>query len=108
MAETLGLTNTTQIVDLFPNNANIYTPAYSIYEGGVLARMLLFNYVSDSSGASDLVVKLDLSGVGGPPSQVKVKYLQASSVAQKGNFTWAGQVNFFFFFPIIIIIIFFY
>ena len=62
-------------------------------------RMLLFNYVSDPSGASDLTVQLNLSGVavgasgsGGPPSQVWVKYLQASSVSQKGNFTWANQV----------------
>ena len=95
-AEALGPSNTTQVVDLLPNNANIYTPAYSIYEGGTLARMLLFNYVSDPSGASDLTVQLNLSGGGGGsesgPSQVYVKYLQASSVSQKGNFTWAGQV----------------
>ena len=46
-------------------------------------------------GASDLTVQLNLSGVGGSaagPSQVQVKYLQASSVSQKGNFTWANQV----------------
>ena len=93
MAEALGPSNTTQIVDLLPNNANIYTPAYSIYEGGTLARILLFNYASDPSGASDLTVQLNLSGVGGSaagPSQVQVKYLQASSVSQKGNFTWAN------------------
>ena len=95
MAEALGSSNTTQIVDLLPNNANIYTPAYSIYVGGTLARILLFNYVSDPSGASDLTVQLNLGGAGGSPgpSQVKVKYLQASSVSQKGNFTWAGQVK---------------
>ena len=43
-------------------------------------------------GASDLTVQLNLSGVGGSaagPSQVQVKCLQASSVSQKGNFTWA-------------------
>ena len=95
MAEALGPSNTTQVVDLLPNNANIYTPAYSIYEGGTLARILLFNYVSDPSGASDLTVQLNLNGAGGSPgpSQVQVKYLQASSVSQKGNFTWANQVN---------------
>ena len=95
MAEALGPSNTTQVVDLLPNNANIYTPAYSIYEGGTLARILLFNYVSDPSGASDLTVQLNLSGAGGSPgpSQVQVKYLQASSVSQKGNFTWANQVK---------------
>ena len=95
MAEALGPSNATQIVDLLPNGNNIYTPAYSIYEGGTLARILLFNYVSDPSGASDLTVQLNLSGAGGSPgpTQVQVKYLQASSVAQKGNFTWANQVS---------------
>ena len=42
-----------------------------------------------------LTVQLNLSGVGGSaagPSQVQVKYLQASSVSQKGKFTWANQV----------------
>jgi len=94
MAETLSSSNTTQIIDLLPNNANIYTPAYSIYESGTLVRMLLFNYVSDSSGSSDLTVQLDLNGVRSAtgPSQVKVKYLQAGSVAQKGNFTWARHL----------------
>jgi hypothetical protein len=28
------------------------------------------------------------------PSSVKVKYLAATSVVQKGGFTWAGQVRF--------------
>ncbi|KAF8816878.1 hypothetical protein BYT27DRAFT_7127069 [Phlegmacium glaucopus] len=93
MAEVLGSSNTTQILDLLPNNANIFTPAYAIYDGGNLARVLLFNYVSDASGASDLSVQLNLNGVGGSGgvTQVQVKYLQASSVAQKGNFSWAGQ-----------------
>ena len=97
MAEALGSSNATQIVDLLPNNANIYTPAYSIYENGNLARILLFNYVTDPSGASDLTVQLNLNGAGGSsagPSQIQVKYLQASSVAQKGNFTWANQVGY--------------
>lgn len=95
MAEALGSSNASQILDLLPNNANIYTPAYAIYDKGNLARILLFNYVTDPSGASDLTVQLNLNGIGGSagPSQVQVKYLQASSVSQKGNITWAGQVN---------------
>ena len=94
MAEALGASNTAQVLDLFPNNANIYTPAYAIYQGDNLERVLLFNYVTDSSGASDLSVQLVLNGVGGSSglSSVQVKYLQAASVSQKGNFTWAGQV----------------
>jgi hypothetical protein len=96
MAEALGSSNTSQVLDLLPNNANIYTPAYAIYQGGNLARILLFNYVTDPSGASDLTVQLNLMGAGGSagPSQVQVKYLQASSVSQKGNITWAGQVKY--------------
>lgn len=96
MAEALGSSNASQILDLLPNNQNIYTPAYAIYDRGNLARVLLFNYVSDPTGASDLTVQLDLTGVGGSSagvSTVQVKYLQASSVSQKGNFTWAGQVK---------------
>jgi hypothetical protein len=96
MAEALGPSNTTQIVDLLPNPTNMYTPAYSIYERGTLARILLFNYVTDPSGASDLTVQLNLSGGpgGSPgPTKVQVKYLRASSVSQKGNFTWANQVE---------------
>ena len=95
MAEALGSSNTTQVFDLLPNNGNIFTPAYSIYVAGNLARILLFNYVSDPTGASDLTVELQLAGTGGTatgPNQVQVKYLQASSVSQKGNFTWANQV----------------
>ncbi|KAF8154310.1 glycoside hydrolase family 79 protein [Crassisporium funariophilum] len=89
MAEALGPTNTTQIFDLLPNNANIFTPAYAIYERGLLTRALLFNYVSDSTGASDLTVAL--TSTTGMPDSVKVKYLRAGSVSQKGNITWAGQ-----------------
>jgi hypothetical protein len=94
MAEALGSSNTTQIFDLLPNNGSIYSPAYAIYESGNLERVLLFNYVTDSTGASDLSVQLVLNGVGpsGGLTGVQVKYLQASSVSQKGNFTWAGQV----------------
>ena len=105
MAEAVGPSNATQIVDLLPNNGNMHTPAYSIYEGGTLVRILFFNYVTDPSGASDLI-QLNLSGAGGSPgpTQVQVKCLEASSVSQKGDFTWTGQVNrlLFFFFIIIL------
>jgi len=103
MAEAIGPSNATQVLDLLPNNANIFTPAYAIYDGGNLARVLLFNYVTDSSGASDLNVQLNLNGVGGSGglSQVQVKYLKAASVAQKGNFTWAGQVIEYFLCPLV-------
>jgi hypothetical protein len=65
MEEALGSSNTAQVLDLLPNNANlnIYTPAYAIYEGKNLE--LLFNYVTDSSGASDLSVQPRLVGLRG-------------------------------------------
>ncbi|KAF8900143.1 glycoside hydrolase family 79 protein [Gymnopilus junonius] len=90
MAEALGPGNNTQVVDLQGNTNNIYSPAYAIYDNSTLVRVMLFNYVTDSTGASDLTVALTLTG-GQMPASVQVKYLQASSVAQKGNYTWAGQ-----------------
>ncbi|PPQ65022.1 hypothetical protein CVT24_008170 [Panaeolus cyanescens] len=97
MAEALGGTNTTQVIDVQANGNNIFSPAYAIYEHGQLARALVINFVSDNSGASDLTVGLTIPAGGPTPSQVKVKYLAAASVSQKGNITWAGQtfgVNF--------------
>ncbi|KAJ3503353.1 hypothetical protein NLJ89_g8477 [Agrocybe chaxingu] len=88
--EALGPSNTTQVLDMSANNNNIYSPVYGIYEHGNLVRALLFNYVTDSTGASDLNVELNLSGTQ-VSGEVQVKYLLASSVSQKGNFTWAGQ-----------------
>ncbi|THH33380.1 hypothetical protein EUX98_g815 [Antrodiella citrinella] len=89
MAEALGPTNTSQIMDLQANAGNIYTPAYSIYESGTLARVALFNYLTDPSGASSYTATINV-GSGGP-AQVTVKYLTAPSVAEKFNITWAGQ-----------------
>ncbi|KAF9555149.1 hypothetical protein CPC08DRAFT_145293 [Agrocybe pediades] len=93
VAEALGPSNNTQVMDLgASNNLGIYTPAYAIYENGNLERVLLFNYVTDASGASDLQVSLTSNNIGATlPDSVQVKYLLASSVSQKGNFTWAGQ-----------------
>lgn len=114
MAEVLGPTNTAQVIDLLPNNANEFTPAYAIYENGNMARMALFNYMTDPTGANDYTATISVGGgalgeQNGTPAQVQVKYafsdsvirhkiltilryLSASSVAQKGNITWGGQV----------------
>ncbi|KAF8162004.1 glycoside hydrolase family 79 protein [Pholiota molesta] len=90
VAEALGPSNTSQVLDLQANNANLYSPAYGIWEDGVLARALLINFASDASGASDVLVDVSVAG-GTVPSSVDVKYLLANNVTQKGNFTWAGQ-----------------
>ncbi|KAI0073210.1 hypothetical protein K474DRAFT_1666888 [Panus rudis PR-1116 ss-1] len=96
VAETLGTSNTSQVLDLQANGNNIFTPAYAIYENGNLARVALFNYVSDNTGASDYTASISVGGGqtgegNGTPAQVKVKYLTAPSVAAKSNITWAGQ-----------------
>jgi hypothetical protein len=75
MAEALGRSNTTQVLDMGSNDHNIFTPAYAIYEHGTLARVLLFNYVTDPSGASDLNINLNFAGTQVGASGVRVKYV---------------------------------
>ncbi|KIM82034.1 glycoside hydrolase family 79 protein [Piloderma croceum F 1598] len=96
VSEALGPTDTAQVVDLNPNNANILTPGYAIYEQGTLARVALFNYVTDPTGAHAYTASLAVGGgssgqPNGSPQTVKVKYFNATSVSQKFNITWAGQ-----------------
>jgi Glycosyl hydrolase family 79 C-terminal beta domain len=111
VAEAFGLSNTSQILDLEANTANMFTPAYAIYEGGNLARVALFNYISDPTGASQYTATINVQGA---PAEVKVKYAHsfflvlldcvlsdvvtaryflAPSVSNKDNITWAGQVR---------------
>lgn len=89
MAEALGSSNTAQVVDLKANNFNNHTPAFAIYENGKPARVALFNYITDPSGLNAYTASIGGAGV----NQVKVKYLTGSSVAQKHNISWAGQVS---------------
>ncbi|KAI9432699.1 hypothetical protein H4582DRAFT_1087499 [Lactarius indigo] len=93
MAETLGPHNTSQVVDL---TSNINTPIYAVYENGAPTKVALFNFVTDSTGASTYTATISIGGGttgqnNATPSQVQVKYLLAESVSAKGNFTWAGQ-----------------
>ncbi|KAH7928005.1 glycoside hydrolase family 79 protein [Leucogyrophana mollusca] len=90
VAEALGASNLSQVLDLNPNGGNEFTPGYAIYENGQPMRVALVNYVTDPSGASDYTASISIAG-GSTPAQVKVKYLSATSTAQKYNFTWAGQ-----------------
>ncbi|KAJ6561989.1 glycoside hydrolase family 79 protein [Mycena capillaripes] len=96
VAEALGTSNQSRIIDLQMNGNNIYTPGYAIYDGEVLARLALFNYVTDPTGASAYTASFAIGGgdtgqANGTPAQVKVKYLVAPSVSTKENITWAGQ-----------------
>ncbi|KAJ7707362.1 glycoside hydrolase family 79 protein [Mycena rosella] len=96
VAEAFGTSNKSQIIDLQMNAANIYTPGYAIYDGGALARLALFNFVTDPTGASAYTASFAIGGgdtgqANATPAQVKVKYLLAPSVSSKDNITWAGQ-----------------
>ena len=78
VSEALGPTGTAQVVDLNANGGNVYTPAYAIYEQGTLARVCLFNYMTDPSGANAYTASLAVGGgntgqPGGTPASVKVK-----------------------------------
>ncbi|KAF8509965.1 glycoside hydrolase family 79 protein [Gautieria morchelliformis] len=96
IAETLGSSNQSQVVDLFMNSNNIYTPGYAIYENGTPTRVALFNFITDPSGASNYTASISVGGSGAgqanaSPSQISVRYFTAPSAATKGNFQWAGQ-----------------
>lgn len=96
VAEAMGTNNASQIVDLLPNNGNIYTPAYAIYENGNAVRAVLINFMNDPSGASDYITNILIGGgtsyqQASTPSTVFVRYLLAPSVVEKHNITWAGQ-----------------
>jgi hypothetical protein len=96
MAEVLGRSNQSQVMDLGVNSGNPSTPGYAVYENGTPMKVALFNYLDDESGAHDLNVAISIGGgetgqpAGTPPS-VRVKYLLANHVTAKSNFTWAGQ-----------------
>lgn len=75
MSEIFGKTNTSRVMDLqqpFDGGANIFTPQYAIYENDQLAKVVLFNYVTDPSGGSDLTVSITVPG-GTVPPEVSVK-----------------------------------
>lgn len=92
LAEAFGKSGTSRVVDLA---ANDLTPAYAIWQNGVLSKLALFNYVTDPSGASTSKVGFAIGGgrtgrPAGTPATVKVKYLLSESTAFR-NITWANQ-----------------
>ncbi|KAL5485437.1 hypothetical protein ACEPAI_8079 [Sanghuangporus weigelae] len=96
LTEIFGRTGTAQVVDLYMNNNNQYTPGYVVYENGNPARVVLINYLTDASGASNYTAYISVGGnqtltPGATPGSVQVKYLLASSAADKFGITWAGQ-----------------
>jgi hypothetical protein len=97
VAEAFGPSNDSQVVDLFANSNNPLTPAWAIYENGQPTKVVIINYVEDPSAAQQITATISIGGgqtgqSAANPSSVRVKRLSASSVTQKGNLTWAGQV----------------
>ena len=72
MAEVLGSSNASQVLDLEANDGSDHTPAYAIYENGQPTRIALLNYITDPTGASDYTASISITG-GQMPSQVSVK-----------------------------------
>lgn len=96
VAEAFGTSGTARIADVNANGGDQYRPGYAIYENDALSKVVLINFLSDTSGASDSYVTISVGGgqTGQPnsvPSQAYVKYLAAPSVSEKTNITWAGQ-----------------
>ncbi|KAJ7669142.1 hypothetical protein B0H17DRAFT_1018163 [Mycena rosella] len=90
MAEAIGASNQTQVLDLQIPGLSQYTPVYGIYENGTPVRVAIVNYVDDPTGANTVHAVISMSG-GSMPATVKVKRLSAQSVVQKGGYTWANQ-----------------
>ena len=78
VAETLGSSNNSRIIDLWANSGNPYTPGYAIYENDVLARMVLVNFMSEQNGQGAYTATISVGGgdtgeANGTPSSVRVK-----------------------------------
>lgn len=78
VAETLGTSNTSQLMDLQANGGNTFTPAYAVYENGACARLALFNFVTDPTGASTYTATFSIGGgstgeANAMPASVQVK-----------------------------------
>lgn len=96
MAEALGSSNVSQVVDLQLNTNNEYTVGYGIYENGTPSRILLINFMDDlQAGTATYTGYVHIGGVDGiadtTPTTIDVRYLAAPSVSEKFNITWAGQ-----------------
>ncbi len=91
VAEALGSSNVSQIVDLNADNGNIFAPAYAVYEKGAPTRLVLFNYVDDNTGASTYQATINMNGSSLLSNTVQVRYFSATTVAEKYDITWAGQ-----------------
>ena len=89
VAEALGPTNTSQVVDYYRDRDNDHHPVYLIYENGVPARVVLFNYLSDANGGGDYTATISIDNAA--LDHVYVRYLSADSIVDQYNIKWANQ-----------------
>ena len=85
VAEALGSTNNSQVLDLFANGDNAMTPGYAIYENDALARMVLINYMTEQDGQGSYTATISVGGgdtgePNGTPSSVQVKWVSRRSM----------------------------
>jgi hypothetical protein len=79
LGEAFGKSNTSQIIDLGANGKNDLTPAYAIYERGVLSKVAMINFMDDNqTGKNNLHVAIQLPS--GAPQSVQVKYVEKNWV----------------------------
>ena len=84
LAEAFGKSGASRIIDLVANNGSVCTPAYAIWQKGVLSKLALFDYVTDPSPATVSDATFAIGGgtsrqpTGTPPT-AKVKYLLSDS-----------------------------
>lgn len=103
MAEALGSSGTSQIIDLqLLNNSDNNIAGYVIYDDGKPSRVVLLNYATDPSGASDYTaqIAIDGSGLGLPnasPPQIFVRRLTTpgNTTADHVPFYYGNQVRLF-------------
>ena len=78
VAEALGTTNASQVVDLAANGASNSTPGYAVYENGALARLALMNFMDPAGGGVPVTATVSVGGAAfgeqnAVPAQVRVK-----------------------------------
>ncbi|KAF8217337.1 hypothetical protein K438DRAFT_1954192 [Mycena galopus ATCC 62051] len=84
-----GVTSTTRTPPLEFSSGLLSSPPRML--NGTPVRVAIMSYLDDPTGASDVFAVISISGEFTMPASVPVKYLAASSVTQKGNYTPWGH-----------------
>ena len=58
VTEALGKTGKARVADLGANGNNMLTPAYVVYEDNQPVRVMLFNFMSDTTGGHDYTARI--------------------------------------------------